>query len=124
MTDSKKEFTPQEVVPEHSNPEIGHSVNRGVMPDWLNMKLLAASAVGTIGFVLALVIIVTEFFPYYEYQTQVEINNSTIYHEINDLRQSAEKQLNSAGIIDEENRVYHIPIDNAIDLYLGKNDSK
>jgi len=98
-----------------NDQEFVHSVEEGVMSDDLNYKkLLFWSGVGIVVLVIFFVSLI-QFFGYTEFLSTEEASTGQTTL-INQLRQNDKKVLNSFGVVDEQQGLYRIPIDSAINL--------
>lgn len=104
----------QEVDVEITNQRVADSVEHGVMDDQLNYKRLVFwSVLGTI-LVLIFVKALYEMYQYNEQVTQERVSAESEYYQVNQLKDEAQQQLDSFGVVDLENNIYRIPIDSAI----------
>lgn len=93
----------------------------GVMHDTHNIKNLTFWSV--LGIVIFGVLLVGVFFMFQSNKMLFteEASVRSEHQHVNRMKQQAEERLNSFGVIDEEQGIYHIPIDSAITLYLDEN---
>ena len=112
--EAKKAAQPSQVDVEISDSKVADAVEHGVMFDQLNHKRLVFwSVFGTI-LVIIFVKALYEMNQYNERLTQENMSANSEYYQVNQLKQQAEQQLDSFGVVDLENGVYRIPIDSAI----------
>lgn len=104
----------EDVSLETEDEAFAHAVEHGVMDDDLNYsRLIFWSAFGT-ALVAIFVVGLVYFSQYSLFETQKEVSKNSTYSEVKELRAGQKEQLNSFGVVDLENGVYHIPIDSAI----------
>jgi hypothetical protein len=94
------------------------SVEKGVMEDTLNIKMLTFWSIITITFMLVMAYSGYRIYKFYGFQSRAEQAVSTDYKELRLKRAADAQHLNSYGMIDGEAGVYRIPIDAAINLYV------
>ncbi len=96
-------------------------VSYGVMHDTLNIKNLTFWSV--LGIVIFGILLVGAFFMYHSnkmtFTEEASVRSEHRY--VQQKKQSSQERLNSFGVVDEEQGIYHIPIDSAITLYLDEN---
>lgn len=99
---------------EVDDSEIDESLRVGVMRDNLNFNRLLFWCV--LGVVLLFIFIESLRQMYFvnERLTQERKAEQSQFYEINKLRDNDEQTLNSFGMVDEEEGIYRIPIDSAI----------
>lgn len=118
---SGKESHPRysEVDIDVQDEEVVHSIAHGVMSDKINYRRLAFWTI--LGIVLFVVFVysLVNMFDYNKFRTSERLSAQTEFTEINKLQENDRKQLNSFGVVDEENNVYRVPIDSAIN-YLAR----
>ncbi|MGM0588240.1 MAG: hypothetical protein ACQETE_07505 [Bacteroidota bacterium] len=99
---------------EVADQEVAESLQHGVMGDKLNYpRLLFWSLFGLFIFVL-FVYSLTGMYSYNSFVSKQEQDKQTQWTQINQLRENEQQKLNSFGVINAEEGVYHIPIDSAI----------
>jgi len=94
------------------------SVEKGVMEDALDIKMLTFWSVITIVFMFAMAYGGYRIYKFWGFQSKVEQAISTEYKELQMKRASDAQHLGSFGMVDGEAGVYRIPIDAAINLYV------
>lgn len=110
-----------EVDIEIADSRVAQSVEHGVMDDKLNYKrLIFWSVFGTL-LVVIFVQALFEMFQYNERLIQENVSASSEYYQVNQLKQEAQNQLDSFGVVDLENGIYRIPIDSAINEMAAEN---
>lgn len=116
MADSKIERSPEDLIDEYELEDVQKSVEIGVMPDSHNYQTLTVAISSIIAITVVLILIAYNLFDYYHFTQQEQAAYNTEYTQVSTLKSIEQQRLNSSGIIDEENGVYHIPIDKAIEL--------
>jgi len=94
------------------------SVDKGVMEDTLDIKMLTFWSIITIAFMFAMAYGGYRIYKFWGFQSKMEQAISTEYKELHMQRASDAQHLSSFGMIDGEAGVYRIPIDAAINLYV------
>lgn len=103
-----------EVDVEITDQKVADSVEHGVMLDQLNYKRLVFwSVFGTI-LVLVFVQALFEMNQYNQQLTEERVSSESEYYQAKQLKEEANEQLESFGVVDLENGIYRIPIDSAI----------
>lgn len=120
MSKNEKEYTISEIFVGDIDAETRDSVQNGVMSDDYNYVKLTGAIASIIIATLFLIILMVNMFGYYKNQAKEQSSLQTEYTEISTLQSVANERLQSVGIIDKENGVYHIPIDDAINLLSQK----
>lgn len=110
--DPQKSYS--EVDIEISDEEIAHSIDHGVMEDRLNYRKLAFWTITGIVLFVVFVLSLINMFDYNKFLTNEQLSAQTEYPNLQELRNNDEQRLNSFGVVDQENKVYHVPIDSAI----------
>lgn len=111
---NNKNIDDRESVSVSATEEFAHDYEFGATPDHLNYRRLFFWSIFGTAVVLIFIIAV---FNVYEYTFQgigQQSSESSQYYEVNELRENDQEQLNSFGVVDLEEGVYHIPIDSAI----------
>lgn len=104
----------KQVDVEITDKRVADSFESGVMLDQLNYKRLIFWSV--FGIILVL-IFVQSLYEIYQYNTQVtkeRVSAESEYYQATQMKQEAQQELESFGVIDLENGIYRIPIDSAI----------
>lgn len=104
----------EQIDVEISDDRVVDSINFGVMLDQLNYKRLVFWSVFGVIIVSVLVQALFELYQYNQSFVEERVSSESQYYQANQLREEAEQQLNSFGVIDLENEIYRIPIDSAI----------
>lgn len=111
---NEEEFDPKEFnLPEEY-------LSYGVMHDKHNIKNLTFWSV--LGIVIFGVLLVGIFYMYHSNKLifTEEASVRSEHQEVARMKQQAQERLTSFGVIDEEEGIYHIPIDSAITLYIDE----
>ena len=107
---------------QHSNPlqendtQFNEAVLFGAEQDSVNVGNLFKWTVITIIFVLGLIYTGFQLYTYFTYTTAESQAISTTYEILDTYKMNNEKRLSSYGIVNEDNGIYHLPIEKAIDL--------
>jgi hypothetical protein len=109
-THGKKE----EVEVTSKDQKFLRSVEHGVMDDDLDYKTLYFWSGFIIVMVAIFLVALIEMFDYTSYILNEGVQEQATYTQIDDLKESGRNRLNSFGVVDAEQNVYHIPIDSAI----------
>ena len=100
--------------------ELNESIDYGVMRDKLdNSKFVFWSVLGIVILVIT-VIGVNSLYHYNKFLVQEKMSTAQEFREIKTIKDNAATRLNTAGVVDAENNIYHIPIEDAISLYLNE----
>ncbi|MBO6523664.1 MAG: hypothetical protein JJ971_07570 [Balneolaceae bacterium] len=104
----------EEVTLETEDSSFARAVNHGVNDDSMDYgKLYFWSGLGT--FAVIVFVVALMFFAQFSFlSAQRNASASSTYLEITKLKADQNEQLNSFGVVDLEDGVYHIPIDEAI----------
>lgn len=105
-----------------SDERVADSLGMGAMLDHHNYKRLIFWSV--LGMVL-FVIFVQALYELYQYDTQLireEVAASSEYYQVRQLEDEALRQLESFGVVDPEEGIYHIPIDSAMERMVRENN--
>jgi hypothetical protein len=115
MAEHQSYETPDDPVEiEVGDQEVADSLEHGVMGDKLNYpRLLFWSLFGLFIFVL-FVYALTGMYSYNTFVAQQEKDKTTKWTEVTKLRENDQQRLNSFGVINAEDGVYHMPIDSVI----------
>ncbi len=112
--DNKTHGKKEEVEVTSQDQSFLRSVEHGVMDDDMDYKTLYFWS----GFIIVMVVIflvaLIEMFDYTSYILNEGVQEQTTYTQIDDLKESGRTRLNSFGVVDAEQNVYHIPIDSVI----------
>lgn len=95
--------------------EFERSIDSGVSSDGIDMRTLAKWSTLLVIFLTGLILLGMNLYTTYSYEIEMETAINTKYSELKNLQQKANTQLNSYGVVDQENNIYHIPIDKAIE---------
>ncbi|TNE74610.1 hypothetical protein EP331_01200 [bacterium] len=111
---------------EHHTEEelVARSIEIGAMEDQLDVKSLAKWTVITIIFVLGLIFTGFELYKGYSYKVAEELGINAQYSDLINAKTSVKERLSTYGVVDETKKIYHIPIDKAIDLTVQAYQSK
>ena len=110
----KPDKTHSEFDLEIHDEEVAHSIEYGVMEDKLNYRKLAFWTITGIVLFVVFVLSLVNIFDYNKFLTSEKLAQQAEYPEVKQLRENDRQRLNSFGVVDEENSVYHVPIDSAI----------
>lgn len=105
-----------------SDERVADSLGMGAMLDHHNYKRLIFWSV--LGMVLV-VIFIQALYELYQYDTQLireEVAASSEYYQVRQLEENALQRLDSFGVVDPEEGIYHIPIDSAMKRMVREND--
>lgn len=94
------------------------SVERGVTPDFLDIKVISFWAFIIVAFMLSLVIGGYNIYKYWGFQSRNKQAINTEYKDLRLKRAADANQLTTFGTVDADSGVYRIPIDLAIDAYV------
>lgn len=115
---------------QHSNPlqendtNFHEAVNFGAEHDKVDVANLAKWTVITIVFVLILIATGFQLYTYYTYTTAEKQAISTTYENLDTYKIQVNTRLNSYGIADDSKKLYHIPIDKAIEITVNDYSKK
>lgn len=117
MSDDHAHEAPQgeNVILSANNDEFIASVEQGLQPDSMDYKKIFFWNVMGIITVIVLIIFAVEFQQHSTMEFQRSVANNAEYIDISNLRNAQTEKLNSFGLNDAENGVYHIPIEVAIE---------
>lgn len=108
---------------EQYDNEYDDSIEYGVMRDKLdNGRFVFWSLLG-IGILVVMILAVSSLYHYNKFLVQESSATQQEFREIKMLKDRANHQLNTAGVKDAENDVYHIPIEDAISIYLNETEN-
>lgn len=94
--------------------EFAKDYEFGATPDNLNYtRLTFWSAFGTVVIILFVVAIYYAY-DYTDQSSSQQTADRSLYYEFSQLQESNQQRLNSFGVVDLEEGIYHIPIDSAI----------
>jgi hypothetical protein len=96
------------------------SVEKGVMEDTLDIKMLTFWSIITIVFMIAMAYSGYRIYKFYGFQNRADLAISTEYKELKNKQAADAQHLSSFGMVDGEAGVYRIPIDAAINLYVSE----
>lgn len=113
-TEEESAVENEQVDVEISDGRVSDSVEHGVMLDQLNYKRLVFWSVFGIIIVGIMVQALYEMYQYNQSFMEERVSAESQYYEAEELREEAEQQLDSFGVVDLENGIYRIPIDSAI----------
>ncbi len=115
MADNEKQSQQSEEVEVTSqDKEFVRSVKHGVMEDELNYKRLFFWTGFIIVMVAIFLVALIEMYGHSSFILNEEVQDTTTYNQIRKLNEQGTRQLNSFGVVNAEEEVYHIPIDSAI----------
>lgn len=110
--------TPEEELPDVdidiTDEEIAEGFDYGVMKDRLNYRRLIFWSILGIILVLVFVQALVEMNKYNERVAAEQVSAENEYYEVSQLKEDAEEQLNSFGVVNLEENIFRIPIDSAI----------
>lgn len=96
-----------------NDKDVAQSVEKGVMDDKLNYgKLGFWSGVGFVVFIVFMVSLVY-IFQYKQFLDEQKAADSQ-FQQIKELRAQSQERLSSFGVVNQEEGIYHIPIDSAM----------
>ncbi|MEO1022429.1 MAG: hypothetical protein AAFW89_07780 [Bacteroidota bacterium] len=102
-----------------SDADLTFAVSYGNMTDELNYNSLIGWSIGGIVIVIIMIVSMIYFTEFSVFNAQKEVSESiTTYADVTELKVDQEQLLNSFGMVDSENRIYRIPIDQAIEEIL------
>jgi predicted HTH domain antitoxin len=103
-----------DVAIESDNESFVHAVNYGVEEEGLDLgSIYKWSGIGVVTVVVFIVVLI--YFSQFALNNAKEnVNVTSSYYEIEQLTEDGNERLNSYGVVDLEEGVYHIPIDQAI----------
>lgn len=116
MADEQPEQQPENVDVSVNDERFRRSVDHGVMDDDLDYKKLFFWTGFIIVMVAVFLVALIELYDYSAYVLNDRREQVAEYTDIQDLNARGEQQLNSFGVVDGEQQVYHIPIDSAIKI--------
>ena len=102
------------VTIETEDNSFAASVSHGVQEDQLDYKKLYFWSAFLIVTVIVFVVSLMFFAEFSYYNAQQNASVTSTYRQVTTLKADQTEELNSFGIVDAENGVYHIPIDEAI----------
>lgn len=103
--------------------DLEDAINYGVERDKLSIPRITFWSVFGIAVFIVLVVGVSSLYHSNKFIFQESISTQYDFNEINKLRAASQERLNSAGILDEEEGVYHIPIEEAFNIYLNETEN-
>jgi hypothetical protein len=103
-----------------ADQEFALSVEKGVMDDTLDIKMLTFWSIITIAFMIAMAYSGYRIYKFYGFQSRAEQAVSADYKELRLKRAADAQHLGTYGMVDGDTGVYRIPIDAAIDLYVSE----
>lgn len=107
---------------EVGDEEVVRSIEHGVMEDKPNYKRLVFwSLFGIVIFVVFLISLMG-MYDYNNFMFSQQVSEQSTFTQINELRAEDQERLSSFGVVDEEQGVYHIPIDSAIKIMASGNN--
>lgn len=105
----------ENVILSANNDEFITSVEQGIQPDSLDYRSLLFWNVLGIVVVIGLIIFAVELQQHTSLERQRAVANSVEYIDITNLKNAQNEKLNSFGLNNAEDGIYHIPIDKAIE---------
>ena len=106
-----------------ASEDFAVSVEKGVMDDVLNIKVLTFWSVITVLYMLAMVYGGYRIYKFWGFQSRMEQAISTEYKELHLKRAADAHHLSTFGMVDSTSGVYRMPINAAIDLYVTEQKS-
>ena len=103
-----------DVTLETVDSSFAGAVNHGVNDDAMDYRTLFFWSGLGIATVIVFVIGLIFFAQFSFFNAQRTVSENSSYLEITEMRASQTEQLNSFGVVDLEDGVYHVPIDEAI----------
>lgn len=94
--------------------ELADSMQHGVMYDKLNYKRLTFWSVLGVILVIVFVQALFEMYQYHMDTTQLRVSSESEYYQAKELKENAEEQLNTFGVVDLEEGTYRVPVDSVI----------
>lgn len=94
------------------------AVEKGVMDDALDIKMLTFWSLITVIFMAAMIYGGYRIYKFWGFQSRMEQAISTEYKELHQKRAADAQHLSTYGMVDGEAGVYRIPLESAIDLYV------
>lgn len=94
------------------------SVEKGVMDDALDIKMLTFWSLITIIFMAAMVYSGYRIYKFWGFQSRMEQAVTADYKELRLKKEADAQHLSTFGMVDGEAGVYRIPLESAIDLYI------
>lgn len=111
---NSEESQSEEVVDLEASDSFIESVNFGATHDILNYgRLIFWTLFGT-AVVVSIIISIVYIYDYTFSGVAQQSSERSQFYEISQLKQQAELKLNSFGVVDPEEGIYHIPVDSAI----------
>ncbi len=105
---------------EIDDPELSQQVSEGVMPDKMSIGAITLWTVLTSVVVVILIVIAVQLYNYFSFQQQYQAAVNVEYRGINELRGTAERNLTTFEVIDDEQGIYRIPIDSAKTILINR----
>jgi len=96
------------------------AVEKGVMDDALDIKMLTFWSLITVIFMAAMIYGGYRIYKFWGFESRMEQAISTQYKELQQKRAADAQHLSTYGIVDGEAGVYRIPLESAIDLYVSE----
>lgn len=96
------------------------SVEKGVMDDALDIKMLTFWSLITIIYMAAMIYGGYRIYKFWGFQSRMEQAISTEYKELQQKRAADAQHLSTYGMVDGDAGVYRIPLESAIDLYVSE----
>lgn len=107
----------------NTDHELNDSIDYGVMKDNLNNgRIIFWSLLGIVVLVV-MILGVNSLYHYNKFLVMESSSTQQEFREIQKLRNVANDRLNSAGVVDLENNKFHIPIEEAISIYLNETEN-
>lgn len=95
---------------------VAQSLEMGAMEDKVDVKNLSKWTAIVIVIVLGLILIGSNLYSFYTFKTAEETAIRTEYKDLKNYKQNVDYRLNNHGIVDDEKKIYHIPVEKAIDI--------
>ena len=112
--------TPTEEISEqvHDDHGGGHGL-AGFEPENLNVWMIMGVVFGTSLVVIALIVVGFAITSSYAQKNEAVMLNEAAYPEIRDIRAADMAELNRTGVVDDEDGIYRITIDQAMELMVN-----
>ncbi|MEX0686642.1 MAG: hypothetical protein WD267_13535 [Balneolales bacterium] len=109
-------------TPSDKFTEFDEAADYGVMYDKLNVKNITFWTLMGLGVLIVVIVGVIALYNFNKFQFQEAASMQSEFRDYAQVRADRQVHLDSAGIIDEEAGVYHIPIDSAMDLIINESE--
>ena len=115
-----KKINDDEMEVSTSDQELVFAVDKGVMEDALNIPRLTFWSVITVLFMVVMVGVSMQIYTYWGFRSKVNQAIATEYKDLVQKRAADANTLSTYGMVDGEAGVFRIPLDEAIDQYVGE----